>query len=89
MPVVGRNDNITTIPGHLALKDRCSANLTQRNPRSCQQFRPNIGNRMDDYDMISAEVYRAATVRQSKLSADMMGAMPWHLRRTNIQNTGR
>ena len=89
MPVVGRNDNITTLPGHLALKDGCSANLTQRNTLSRQQFRPNIRNRMDDYDMISAEVYRAATVRQSKLSADMMGAMPWHLRRTNIQNTGR
>jgi hypothetical protein len=72
MPVVGRNDNITTIPGHLALKDRCSADLTQRNARGRPKFRPNVCKGMDDYDMISAELYRAATVRQSELSADMI-----------------
>jgi Asp-tRNA(Asn)/Glu-tRNA(Gln) amidotransferase A subunit family amidase len=39
------------------------------------QFGPNIRNRMDDYELITVEDYRAAKQRQIELTADMVRAM--------------
>jgi aspartyl-tRNA(Asn)/glutamyl-tRNA(Gln) amidotransferase subunit A len=40
-----------------------------------QEFGPNIRNRMDDYESITPDEYRAAKLRQRELSTDMLDAM--------------
>jgi len=40
-----------------------------------EQFGPNIRNRMDGYDLITAADYHAAKLHQSELTADMLHAM--------------